>query len=206
MLADLHPPADACLVDGFRLGPTAPPHRALVDGDARSAAIAAASIVAKVVRDRVMRRLDALYPHYGFVSHVGYITPAHIAAVRVFGPSELSIAARSRPLLRGGVNRGERRALRHYRLRGYRLLEANARAGGYELDLVLRRGRRLLVVEVKEKGGDRFGHPLEMIDAEKARRVHAAAPGWLAAHPELAGSRSSSRPSACAVAASSAFR
>ena len=89
VLADLHPPADVCLVDGFRLGPSAPPHRALVDGDARSAAIAAASIVAKVVRDRVMRRLDALYPNYGFVSHVGYITPAHNEAVRSFGPSEL---------------------------------------------------------------------------------------------------------------------
>lgn len=89
VLCDLYPPADACLVDGFRLGPSAPPHRAVVDGDARSAAIAAASIVAKVVRDRVMRRLDALYPHYGFVSHVGYITPAHNEAVRSFGPSEL---------------------------------------------------------------------------------------------------------------------
>ena len=84
------------------------------------------------------------------------------------------------------MNRGERRALRHYRLRGYRLLDANARAGGYELDLVLRRGRRLLVVEVKEKGGDRFGHPLEMIGPEKARRVSHAASAWLAAHPELA--------------------
>ena len=65
----------ACLVDGFRLGPLAPPHRAVVDGDTRSAAIAAASIVAKVTRDRIMRRLDALYPRYGFSRHVGYITP-----------------------------------------------------------------------------------------------------------------------------------
>jgi len=89
VLTDLHPPAEACLVDGFRLGVSAPPHRAIVDGDAQSAAIAAASIVAKVVRDRVMRRLDALYPRYGFVSHVGYITPAHSAAVRAFGPSDL---------------------------------------------------------------------------------------------------------------------
>jgi ribonuclease HII len=89
VLSELAPPAEVCLVDGFRLGPTAPPHRAVVDGDARSAAIAAASIVAKVVRDRVMRRLDALYPNYGFVSHVGYITPAHNTAVRAFGPSEL---------------------------------------------------------------------------------------------------------------------
>ena len=85
------------------------------------------------------------------------------------------------------MNRGERVALRHYRLRGYRLLAANARAGRYELDLVLRRGRRVLVVEVKEKSGDAFGHPLEMIDDEKARHVRRAAAGWLAARPELAG-------------------
>ena len=82
-------PADACLVDGFRLGPTAVPHRAVVDGDTKSAAIAAASIVAKVTRDRLMRRLDALYPRYGFSSHVGYITPSHTAAVQVHGPCEL---------------------------------------------------------------------------------------------------------------------
>lgn len=84
------------------------------------------------------------------------------------------------------MNRGERRALRHYRLRGYRLLDANARVGRYELDLVLRRGRRLLVVEVKEKSGAEFGHPLEMIDAEKVRRVHAGAQAWLSKHPGLA--------------------
>lgn len=89
VLEDLHPPAEACLVDGFPLGPSAPPHQALVDGDTRSAAIAAASIVAKVVRDRVMHRLDSVYPRYGFQSHVGYITPAHTEAVRAFGPSDL---------------------------------------------------------------------------------------------------------------------
>jgi ribonuclease HII len=86
-LAALTPPAEVCLVDGFRLGPLAPQHQAVVDGDTKSAAIAAASIVAKVSRDRAMRRLDALFPHYGFASHVGYITPRHSAAVRERGPS-----------------------------------------------------------------------------------------------------------------------
>ena len=89
MLHALSPPAEACLVDGFRLGPTAPEHRAVVDGDEKSAAIAAASIVAKVVRDRAMRRMDALFPHYGFSSHVGYITPGHSAVVRQRGPSQI---------------------------------------------------------------------------------------------------------------------
>ena len=86
VLGALSPAADACLVDGFRLGPLAPPHRAVVDGDTKSAAIAAASIVAKVTRDRLMRHLDALYPRYGFSFHVGYITPEHTRAVRAHGP------------------------------------------------------------------------------------------------------------------------
>jgi putative endonuclease len=85
------------------------------------------------------------------------------------------------------VNSGERRALRHYRLRGYRLLGANVRVGGYEFDLVLRRGRRLVVVEVKEKSGVGYGAPLEMIDEEKVRRVATAARAWLAANPEAWG-------------------
>ena len=88
VLSELHRDEGACLVDGFRLGPLAPPHTAVVDGDTKSAAIAAASIVAKVTRDRVMRRLDALYPRYGFARHVGYITPGHSAAVREHGPSD----------------------------------------------------------------------------------------------------------------------
>ncbi|HEV2592553.1 MAG TPA: ribonuclease HII [Gaiellaceae bacterium] len=82
-------PADVCLVDGFKLGPSAPAHRAVVDGDTKSAAIAAASIVAKVTRDRYMRTADALYPAYGFGSHVGYITPGHTKVVRERGPCEI---------------------------------------------------------------------------------------------------------------------
>lgn len=85
-LRGVHRDGALCLVDGFRLGPDAPEHRALVDGDTKSAAIAAASVIAKVTRDRLMRQLDALYPEYGFASHVGYITRAHAAAVRAHGP------------------------------------------------------------------------------------------------------------------------
>jgi ribonuclease HII len=82
-------PADVSLVDGFKLGPLAPAHRAVVDGDTKSAAIAAASIVAKVTRDRYMRAADAMYPGYGFASHVGYITQSHTREVRERGPCEI---------------------------------------------------------------------------------------------------------------------
>jgi putative endonuclease len=80
----------------------------------------------------------------------------------------------------------ERRARRHYRLRGYRILAENAWAGGHELDLVVRRGRTLLFCEVKAKGGVGYGSPEEMVGREKQRRLRRAAEAWLASHPELA--------------------
>ena len=84
------------------------------------------------------------------------------------------------------MNAAERRAVRHYRLRGYRILGTNVWAGGNEVDVIARRGRRLVFCEVKGKGGPGFGDPLEMIGPEKARRVRRAAEAWLAARPDLA--------------------
>lgn len=80
----------------------------------------------------------------------------------------------------------ERRAARHYRLRGYRILARNAWAGGYELDLVVRRGGRLVFAEVKGKADDGFGAPAEMVGPQKRRRLRRAAETWLAARPALA--------------------
>jgi ribonuclease HII len=79
----------ACLTDGFRVPGCAVEHRAVVDGDATSAAIAAASVVAKVTRDRYMRRADGAYPSWGFADNVGYSTPEHREAIRANGICEL---------------------------------------------------------------------------------------------------------------------
>jgi putative endonuclease len=67
------------------------------------------------------------------------------------------------------------------------VLAANAWVGGYELDLVVRRGRVVVFCEVKAKRGDRFGDPAEMVTPEKARRVRRAADAWLADRPRLWG-------------------
>jgi putative endonuclease len=87
---------------------------------------------------------------------------------------------------RGRGHSAERRAVWHYRLRGYRILAVNAWAAGNELDLVVRRGGRLAFVEVKRKGGGELGDPLEMVGPEKQRRLRRAAEAWLAANPGLA--------------------
>lgn len=81
---------DLALIDGNRLpvGLTVPA-RTIVKGDGRSASIAAASILAKVTRDRYMKQQDALYPGYGFAVHKGYGTKAHYAALTEQGPSPI---------------------------------------------------------------------------------------------------------------------
>jgi ribonuclease HII len=78
-----------CLSDGFRLPGCTVEHRAVVNGDATSAAIAAASVIAKVTRDRFMRRAAARYPSWDFAGNVGYSTPEHRDAIRRFGISAL---------------------------------------------------------------------------------------------------------------------
>jgi ribonuclease HII len=78
-----------CLLDGFSVADFGRPQRAIVDGDATSAAIAAASIVAKVSRDRYMRHAEQEHPGWGFAEHVGYSTPTHREAIRRQGVSPL---------------------------------------------------------------------------------------------------------------------
>ena len=82
------------------------------------------------------------------------------------------------------MNAGERRALWHYRLRGYRILGTNVRAGRNELDLIVRRGRDLTFVEVKQRRGRGFGGAVGAVDAEKRRRVRRAAQVWLSRNPQ----------------------
>jgi ribonuclease HII len=82
-------PGAVCLTDGFRVPACSVAHRAVIDGDAKSAAIAAASVVAKVTRDRYMTSVDGAYPQFGFAGNVGYSTPEHRAAIIEHGPSDL---------------------------------------------------------------------------------------------------------------------
>lgn len=85
-VAELSPGPDLVLVDGNRLPGWELSAEAVVGGDGRSAAIAAASIIAKVTRDRIMVEMDARHPGYGFASHKGYGSADHLAALRRLGP------------------------------------------------------------------------------------------------------------------------
>lgn len=82
----LSPIPDHCLIDGLPVRDFPIPHDALVKGDGRSLSIAAASVIAKVTRDRIMRELDAEFPQFGFARHQGYGTKEHLEALRIHGP------------------------------------------------------------------------------------------------------------------------
>lgn len=85
-VAGLNHTVDFVMVDGNRTPGFACPSEWLIKGDSKFDAIKAASIIAKVARDREMQRLDKLYPAYGFAQHKGYPTPAHLAALQTHGP------------------------------------------------------------------------------------------------------------------------
>jgi ribonuclease HII len=79
-------PPDHCLIDGLPVNGFPYPHDAIVKGDGRSLSIAAASIIAKVTRDRIMGGIDAEFPEFGFARHQGYGTKEHLEALRIHGP------------------------------------------------------------------------------------------------------------------------
>jgi ribonuclease HII len=81
--------ADHALIDGNRCPKMATPATAIVGGDAKSLSIAAASILAKTARDRIMIEMDSLYPVYGFKKHKGYQAASHLEALRTHGPSPI---------------------------------------------------------------------------------------------------------------------
>jgi ribonuclease HII len=101
----LQPAAEHALIDGNRCPALGCPARAIVRGDSRVAAISAASILAKVTRDREMQALDCMYPGYGLAQHKGYPSKAHIAALETLGASP--VHRRSYAPVRKVLERGD---------------------------------------------------------------------------------------------------
>lgn len=88
-IENLEPKADFLLIDAVQLKETPIPQKAIIKGDAISASIAAASILAKTFRDQLMQKFDKIYPEYGFAKHVGYGTKVHFEALRKHGACPL---------------------------------------------------------------------------------------------------------------------
>lgn len=187
---------DFALIDGLPVHPFPVLQKAVVKGDGRCASIAAASIVAKVTRDRIMREADALYPAYGFARHKGYPTAEHVALLREHGPCPLHrrsfgpvaelIPAQVHdgdPALFESDSRrevgdsGEIVACAHLRRLGWEVLATRYHCREGEVDIIARDGETVCFVEVKARRGR--SAPAEAVHAAKRARIVKAAEAWL---------------------------
>jgi len=186
----LSPAPDFVLVDGqFRIPGLAVRQRAVPQGDARSASVAAASIIAKVHRDRLMAAHHHRYPHYAFHTNKGYATREHLEAIRRHGCCPLHRRSfrgvldppgpALPPALAAGA-RGEELACRLLERRGYRIVARNWRCPWGEIDIVAREGGAFVFVEVKARrraasGPGSFGGPAAALTQAKQDRLCRAA-------------------------------
>jgi ribonuclease HII len=189
-LAALQPPPDRVLVDGNRAPTRGLPETTLINGDARSLSIAAASVVAKQHRDGLMTNFDAQYPGYGFASHKGYASAEHRESLSRLGPcvlhrrsfeplaqrDQLSLDLEAAPP--GIGERGECAAADYLRDHGYEILASGYRGVGGEIDLVARCGTTVVFVEIKTSHRPRR-RPEERVDVGKQRRLGRAAAHYI---------------------------
>lgn len=182
-LGGLRPRPSQALIDGFPLPDQVIPNRAVVRGDELVHAISAASIVAKVTRDRIMRMYHIVYPEYGFNKHKGYATRQHLSNLSRFRSCPIHRKSfhpvkdhmptvgylRTRKLL---GRWGERVAATRLIHKGYAILDMNYNAAPYgEIDIVARNETSVVFVEVKTVSRRTVGSPGQKMDARKIHRL-----------------------------------
>jgi ribonuclease HII len=193
-------PPDYLLVDGFPLAYRGLPHEGIPGGDDRCVSIAAASIVAKVVRDGMMVGLGQVYPGYDFAQHKGYGTSRHRDALHLEGPcpihrlsyapvrlvasnKQARLTSRSAHRTAAQVGRqGEQLAAAHLEELGWVVCEMNYRCAAGEMDIIALDGRCLAFVEVRTRRGRSHGLPVESITSAKKKRLIEVAETYLQEH------------------------
>lgn len=174
------------LVDGNRNPGLPVPTRLLVKGDATSASVAAASILAKVSRDRYMKALALEYPEYELARHKGYGTKLHKELLTQYGPSPIhrkSFLKKLKNLPSKSGRRGEAVAVQLLTDGGCRILGSNYAVPEGELDVVAEKGGFVLFVEVKTRRTDGLDTPAAWVTEAKQRRLLRAAARWLEENP-----------------------
>ncbi len=179
------------LVDGNRDPGLPIETRTVVKGDGKSAAIAAASVLAKVSRDRYLLELDALYPQYQLAKHKGYPTKLHYEMITKHGVSPIHRRSFLKNLAEHQKPKGETPAQRAGRAgeeytagwltrQGYEILARNWHCRWGEADLIARKGDTAAFVEVKTRAPGAMVSPLEAVDRKKRERLIRTAEAWLA--------------------------
>ena len=192
-LAKLEPNATHLLIDAIPLPSSGLPQKSIVRGDSKSLSIAAASILAKVERDRYMSSLSDDYRIYAFDKHKGYATKRHLEAIAEFGPCHIHRmsfapvrreAGRIRPQTAVAIGlRAEAFAATALEERGMTIVTRNFRTRYGEVDLIARDGPTLCFIEVRARKSSGFGAPSETVSRSKSRRIIAASQEFLQKNP-----------------------
>ena len=188
-LAQLAPQPQYILADAVTIPRIETPQQGIVKGDEKSISIGAASIVAKVYRDRMMEEYDKTYPGYGFASNKGYGAQEHLDAIRRQGITPIHRRSFLKhflpqegdsPTERG--NRGETLTAKQMQRMGYEILERNYRAVGGEIDIIAKKGGYIIFTEVKYRKSSEKGLPAEAVNTRKQQHIIGAAKAYIAEH------------------------
>ncbi|MQG82773.1 MAG: ribonuclease HII [SAR202 cluster bacterium] len=176
------------LLDAFSIPEINLPQMAIKKGDAISLSIAAASIAAKVERDRLMVRYASAYPQYDFANNKGYGTPAHLTAITKFGPTPVhrltfkrvreSASGESSDAATIGRHT-EQIVVTHLRFHGYRVIETNYSTRLGEIDIIASQDETLVFVEVRARQRGGMVGPVESLTRSKQQKMIATAQQYL---------------------------
>jgi Holliday junction resolvase-like predicted endonuclease len=195
-IGQLNPQPELALIDGYSLPDQIVPNRGVIGGDDKIPSISAASIVAKVTRDRIMRNYALAYPEYGFDRNKGYGTREHINALqnhmacpihrKSFNPVQNHLPTLTHLKDHRLVGKwGEKLAARYFVHNSYHIKEMNYSAPLYgEIDLIIRNGNEIIFVEVKTATQTKLGQPEDQIDDSKMEKLENAFEIYAAAQEE----------------------
>lgn len=186
-IAGLDPEPDFALIDGNKIPSCDTPCYAIVKGDSLSHSIAAASILAKVSRDRLMLELAEKYPQYHFEKHKGYGTKLHTDAILEYGPCEIhrrtflrKLNGRKEPTDKQKMGRlGEDIVLKYLNDCGYETVARNYRCPYGEIDLIVKNDKYIVFTEVKTRNDHPLVSPKSAVTKSKQNKIFETAQCFL---------------------------
>ena len=186
-LSQLSPKADYILADAVTIPMVSTPQRGIIKGDAKSMSIGAASIVAKVYRDRLMEAFDEVYPGYGCGANKGYGSAEHIEGIKKLGITPIhrktfvkNFLPQDGDTTTDKGNRGEALAAKQMEKMGYEILERNFHALKGEIDIIAKKDSYIVFTEVKYRKNEAMGSPAEAVNHWKQQHIIRAAKAYMA--------------------------
>ena len=179
------------LADAVHIPNLSMPQQGIIKGDAKSMSIGAASIIAKVERDKLMTEMHALYPEYGFCENKGYGTQEHVQAIKVHGLCPIHRLSFVKNIVGGEAtqqnnrekgNVGEEIAAKQMVRLGYRILEKNYRSLHGEIDIIASKDGYTVFTEVKYRKNFTSGLPKEAVNLQKQKHIIYAAKRYMSEH------------------------